>query len=81
MIPKRIGYSTVCSPSSLVLVAVQECGGRAAVVPRHQPLVPTADTLTSRAVAQVSSLTSPLSRSKMGPFVRSFLRVIVRSAS
>lgn len=57
------------------------CRNVAAELRWSQPPVPSADTLTSRGVAQVSSLTSPLSRSKMGPFVRSFLRVIVRSAS
>ena len=70
MAVQECAFQCVSSPAG------PSCGGPAAPAIR-----PATDVLTRPARAQVSPLTSPLYRFKIGSFVCSFLQVIVRSAS
>lgn len=70
MAVQECAFQCVSSPAD------SSCGGPAAPAIR-----PSTDTLTRPARAQVSPLTSPLSRFKIDSFVCCFLQVIVRSAS
>lgn len=70
------GYAGMHFPVCFPSLPAFSCGGPAAPAIR-----PSTDTQTRPARAQVSPLTSPLSRFKKDSFVCLFLQVIVRSAS